>query len=447
MMNRLAVNAFWNHAIALAFMALASCSGSSSGSTQPPVTTPPTGGPVNPVYTLDGVNFSPYYGSQDPSRGAVASEAQVRQRMGIVAGHVRGIRTFGTRNGLEYAGRIAHELGLSATIGAWLGPDPATNAAQVDELVSMANRGEVDVAVVGSEVLYRGDLSVGQLVAIIQDVRSRIPPSIPIGYADVYTEFIRHPSLVAAVDIVMSNHYPYWEGVHVTRAIQELHYQFEQVRVAAGSRDVMISETGWPSAGDAVGSAVPSDANAAAYFLEFVSWARANNVAYQYFEATDEAWKIRDEGPQGAHWGIWDETGDLKPGMEAVFAGVTVVGNWGGSGIPGGPGQPEISLTSIPPRGSTENLRGQGASCGAFAARGSRVHPGRISLVDKAICRAAIYGPPVEWILGGGHHHWGERPRGDRYCRISSASGHSPTDRAGCPLGPSICSSGCAGIG
>src|SRR3954452_6196764 len=62
-------------------------------------------------------------------------------------------------------------------------------------------------------------------------------------------------------------------------------------------------------------AAVPSPANADQYSLQYLTWAGANNIQSFYFEAFDETWKISSEGPQGAHWGIWDTTGLIKSGM------------------------------------------------------------------------------------------------------------------------------------
>jgi GPH family glycoside/pentoside/hexuronide:cation symporter len=88
---------------------------------------------------------------------------------------------------------------------------------------------------------------------------------------------------------------------------------------------VVVAETGWPSAGQAVGAAVPSAANAARYLAEFSAWARTNDVEFFYFAGLDEPWKAQFEGPLGAHWGIHDASGALKPGMSAAL-------NCGGGG-------------------------------------------------------------------------------------------------------------------
>jgi hypothetical protein len=128
---------------------------------------------------------------------------------------------------------------------------------------------------------------------------------------------------------------------------------------AAGGKLVAVSETGWPSCGNTIGRAVPSLENAVLFALNFVSWARANDVPYLYFVAFDEQWKAAYEGPQGPCWGIWDVLGRPKPGMQAIFDGETISDNWSNPDIPGGPGTLAIEFTVVPPYGSVENLAGQ----------------------------------------------------------------------------------------
>ena len=121
---------------------------------------------------------------------------------------------------------------------------------------------------------------------------------------------------------------------------------------------MIVSETGWPSCGTPIGNAVPSPENAGQYFVNVVSWARANDVDIFYFEAFDERWKVRHEGPQGACWGIWDEDGNLKQWMRKTFEGVTIPDNWTNDDIPGGEGRPAIVFTDIPRYGTHDNLKG-----------------------------------------------------------------------------------------
>jgi len=313
--------------------------------------------PAAPAYQVYGFDFSPFTDGQDPNKGSVVSEEQLRQRMMIVAPYTKQIRTFSSTQGFEKAGSVAHDLGLKAVIGAWLGRDMNANEREITSLIAAAKAGDVDLAVVGSEVLLRGDLSEAQLIGYISRVKTAVP-GIPVTTADVYSEILSHPAVVGAVDVVFVNYYPFWEGINVNQAISNVNAWHQQVRAASGGKPVMVSETGWPSAGNQVGGAAPSAENASLYFLNFVSWARATNTSYFYFSALDEGWKAAYEGPQGAHWGVFDKQGAIKPGMQDVFDGKTMPDNWSGNEIIGGVGDPFIGFTHVPKYGSAERLTG-----------------------------------------------------------------------------------------
>jgi exo-beta-1,3-glucanase (GH17 family) len=312
----------------------------------------------NAYFKVAGLNFSPYTDGQDPNLGSYNDEEQLMQRMGIIEPYTKWIRTFGSSNGLEKSGAIARALGLKAALGAWIGKDLTANEQEIENLISSAQAGEADMLIVGSEVLLRGDLSETAIVDYINRVKQAVP-ELPVSYADVYSILLSHPNIVDAVDIILVNYYPYWEGISIEIAVAAIHDWHAQVSAISKGKQIIVSETGWPSGGDIVGNAVPSAENAAFYFLNFVSWAHANSIDFFYFEAFDESWKASYEGPQGAHWGVWDKEGNLKPGMEAVFNGETIQDNWSNGGIPGGSGDPTIEFTYIPPLGSFENLVGQ----------------------------------------------------------------------------------------
>ncbi len=308
------------------------------------------------TYRLHGLDFSPYIDGQNPNYGSYVPVEQLRARMSIIAGNTDWIRTFGCTHGLELSGQVAREFGLQTAIGAWLSSDPNANAEEIANLIVVATAGQADIVIVGSEVLLRDDMSPDELVQQINDVRAQIPPGIPVTTADVYGELLAAPSVMAACDLILVNYYPYWEGIRVDVAMAALHAWHQQVIAAAGGKPVIVSEAGWPSCGNSLGEAVPSPENAAYYFLDFVSWARATGTPYFYFEALDESWKAQYEGPQGACWGLWTKDGLLKPGMQAVFDGETLPNNWT---VPGGPGTPDLVFTYVPPLGSQVNLRGR----------------------------------------------------------------------------------------
>jgi exo-beta-1,3-glucanase (GH17 family) len=279
--------------------------------------------------------------------------------MAVIRPYTEWIRTYRCTDGTEKAGTVAHEFGLKAAIGAWIDDNLGANNLEISNLITAANSGHVDLAIVGSEVLRRGKIEDTRLVDYINYVKQRVPTSVKVTTADIYAEFLAHSVVLEAVDVVLVNYYPYWEGVEVHTAVARLHSSHQQVVAAAGGKPVIVSETGWPSGGNAKFNAVPSIENASYYFLNFVSWARTYNVPYFYFEAFDESWKVIEEGPQGAFWGLWDKNGNLKPGMQDVFDGQTVPDNWSGNEFVGGPGTPAIELAYVPPYGSTDDLAGR----------------------------------------------------------------------------------------
>ena len=310
-------------------------------------------------YKLWGLNFSPYTEpGENPNLnkpGQITLE-EIMARLEAILPYTEWIRTFGCTDDLQPIGAMAHAKGLKTAIGAWLGRNDTENMRQVNTLVKLAEEGHVDIAIVGSEVLLRGDLGEEQLIQYIREVKTRFQAAgirIPVTTADVYGEFLSHPALLPEVDLVFANYYPYWEGKSIQCAMAYLHRWHEQLKAAANGKPIVVSEAGWPSCGNRVGEAVPSPESAADFFLSFVSWAKANAVQYFYFEAYDEPWKsATEEGPQGACWGLWTSDGKLKPGMDRVFMGMTVEDCW--STCPSREpiidffAQPDFYITNIP---------------------------------------------------------------------------------------------------
>ena len=280
-------------------------------------------------YAPYGLAFSPYLPGQDPADGISVTTDQIYSRLGQIAPYITWVGTYGFTGGLENIGPVARQFGLKTAIGIWLGPDDAANQQEIANGIAAANNGYADMLVVGNEVLLRGDLSESQLLAYIAQVHKAVP-QVKITTADTYAVLMQHPNIVAACDVIMVHYYPYRDGKDVNHAIASLDGNDIALRARYPQKDVIVGETGWPSGGGVNGSAVASSGNAAYYFLDFISWARASNRKFFYFEAFDEAWRI-SEDPQGPYWGIWDQNANLKTGMANVFAGETLPNNWSAS--------------------------------------------------------------------------------------------------------------------
>ena len=258
---------------------------------------------------MHGICFSMYEDGQEP--GDTISEAQVERRIKILKPYTKWIRSFSCIEGNEHVPKVASEHGLKTLVGAWLSDDLEKNEEEIEALISLADKGYVDMAAVGNEVLYRNELTLEQLLEYMQRVKKALP-NIPIGYVDAYYEFSRHPELVDASDVILSNCYPYWEGCHIDGALGHMQQMFRQATAAANGKKVIITETGWPSKGGALKGAEASDENAMKYFVNTQQWSKKNDIDIFYFSSFDESWKTGDEGDVGAFWGLWDKNEKLK---------------------------------------------------------------------------------------------------------------------------------------
>lgn len=258
---------------------------------------------------MHGLCFSPYEEGQQP--GDSVSEEQIRRRMKIIQPYTKWIRSFSCTDGNELIPRIAHELGIKTLVGAWLGDDAEINTKEIAGLIKLAKEGYVDLAAVGNEVMYRGDLTEEELLAFMYQVKEAIP-NIPMGYVDAYYEFERRPKITEACDVLFANCYPYWEGCSLEYSLIYMKQMYATAVKAANGKKVIVSETGWTGKGEVLKGAIPSYENAIKYFLNAQSWSAEEEIELFYFSSFDESWKTGAEGDVGASWGLWDKDENLK---------------------------------------------------------------------------------------------------------------------------------------
>jgi len=300
-------------------------------------------------------DFSPYENGQDPNQGMVIGEDQLIQRIGAIAPYANTLRVYSSTNGLEKIAGVARRFGLKVYIGMWLSSDLNANESELAGGIAVAQQVPVDAAIVGSEVLLRGDLTADQLIAYMNRFRAGAP-GILVATADTWNTLLNNPTVVNASDFVFANYFPYWEGKDISIAVATLNGEDIEMQKTFPGKEIDVSETGWPSCGNTVGNAVPSIDNEAFFFVDVLSWAQANQRKVFYFESFDEAWKAKYEGPQGACWGVFDQYGVMKAGMIDVFNGKTIPDNWTCNAPPGGDGTPSLMFTTVPPIGSTDPL-------------------------------------------------------------------------------------------
>lgn len=125
------------------------------------------------------------------------------------------------------------------------------------------NEEAVDAITVGSETLYRGDLTGPQLHKYISVVQKHFP-SLTVGTADSWNKFadgtaddlftVDTPD-TPLVTFVLSNAFAYWQGTEVSQAYKtyfnDMAGALSHIQQVAGDNaykiKVMSGETGWPT--------------------------------------------------------------------------------------------------------------------------------------------------------------------------------------------------------
>lgn len=287
-------------------------------------------------YRISGINIGPYL-YDDPNLGVYIQEADLKRLIEKIAPYTRSIRTFGCQNGLDKAAAIAHDLGLTIASGVWLGKDLEENEKEMTCIINLANSGELlptDLVVIGNETLLRGDLSERELLIYINRFKEEVP-WVPVTSVESWTNIRNYKELISTVDVVSVNMYPYFDNLRVDKAmdslvdwykkfsdfVQEISpsygYTDSNGEMVIVKKDIVITETGWPTCGKNGGT--PEQAF---YFGAFTSFARAWNIKFYWFEAYDEAWKTKYEGEAGGCWGLWDVQGNIKPELNVTFSGI-----------------------------------------------------------------------------------------------------------------------------
>ncbi|RUL74866.1 glycoside hydrolase family 17 [Dyella choica] len=225
------------------------------------------------------------------------------------------VRTYSQGNGLAAVPAIAARYHMQVLMGIWLGGVAKTNEREIEQGIATAkaNPGVIRGVVVGNEVLLRGELSPKRLTEFIQRVRSAVPAAIPVTYADVWENWLRYPQMGSAVDFVTIHILPYWEDnpVAAVDAVHHVEEVYQRMQRMFPGKQVMIGETGWPSAGRLRRSAEPSLVDEAFYLRSFLRYAAEVRMPYNVIEAFDQPWKRALEGTVGGYWGIFDS--DAKP--------------------------------------------------------------------------------------------------------------------------------------
>ncbi len=263
------------------------------------------------------VCYGPFRDGQSPHTGIYPSEQQIQEDLSLVQPLVQAIRTYGTTHILKEIPRIAKEKGIDCLVGAWISRNTADNQNEIQNLIAIAQAGQAQKIAVGNEVLLRGDLTKEELIALIQQVKQAV--SVPVSTGETYQIWLNNPDLAEVCDYLLVHIHPYWDGIPVEKAFEQIKTVYLQLKAIYPNKPIIIGEVGWPSDGQIREQAVPNPVNQRRIIQEVVEWSKANKVELYIFELFDEKWKIADEGPVGAHWGLFFSNRTIKPEIQKII--------------------------------------------------------------------------------------------------------------------------------
>jgi glucan 1,3-beta-glucosidase len=275
-----------------------------------PVALPPA-----PEAKLHCASYTPFRGDQTPfDQALVIPPRQIADDLKQLKPVTDCVRTYAVNQGLDQVVPIAAGLGMKVLLGIWIGREPTDNEAQIKTAIELAHAypGAIRAIIVGNEVLLRGEQTGETLAALAARVRKE--SGLPVTYADVWEYWLRAPqALRDSVDFITIHVLPYWEDqpLPASAGVAHLREIVDKVRAAFPGKQVLVGETGWPSAGRWREDAAPSIVNQARYLRDFLVYAKGADLDYNFIEAFDQPWKRWQEGTAGGYWGIYGE--DRQP--------------------------------------------------------------------------------------------------------------------------------------
>ncbi|EGZ20242.1 glycoside hydrolase family 17-like protein [Phytophthora sojae] len=233
----------------------------------------------------------------DPNHGTGMSASSVQADMQTIAGHgFDSVRTFISKFGNTELGPIIAAAGLKAMLGV---PYPQSDyQEQMAAAIKAAQAGGVYAIMVGNENLAGASSVPGDMISVIQQIKSQVPSGVLVGTVQRNTEVINYQSvsgwseLVSACDLLGVNAHPFFSPNTVAdNAIQVLNNQWQTMVATFGSK-LILTETGWPSSGSLMGN-FGSVEGADTFYNAYQQWSSSMGEKF-YFQMFDTPYRSEE---------------------------------------------------------------------------------------------------------------------------------------------------------
>ncbi|KAJ2809316.1 glycoside hydrolase 3 protein [Coemansia guatemalensis] len=264
------------------------------------------------------------YNAKQLDNGDCPTVNSVRDDLKVLSKYTNEVRIYSVNdcNQGEPVLRAMEGTDWKVQLGLWVGKDDESYNKDKKELLRLAGvfdfKKHVSSVIVGNEAIYREEQTSAQIADKVREVKAALKKidlgDIPVTSSETWPSYDK--TLVDAVDYVNMHAFPFWEGTNIDGAQDKVFEHIYDIQKIAGSKAVVVGETGWPDAGGNFENAKPSLKNEQRYMREFICRANLEKIKYVWFSAFDEAWKpVSNASDVETHWGIMK--GDKSPKFES----------------------------------------------------------------------------------------------------------------------------------
>jgi exo-beta-1,3-glucanase (GH17 family) len=259
-----------------------------------------------------GLAYSPYTDS-----GECKSQDQVTSDFATINAFAQSngdswafVRIYGTDcNQVSTVLKAGADYNLKIFAGIYNIWDDAAFATELKTMISAANGdwSRFNTIAIGNEVVNGGKLAASAVAGKVATAKSTLQAagySGPIVAVDTLVAVIANPVLCDSSDYVAVNAHAFFDAnVVASNAGTWLLEQMQRVSSVCGGKEVVISETGWPTQGSTNGAAVPSIENQKSAIGSIKQTVTSKVV---YLSAFNDMWKTNSADTFNAEqfWGI-----------------------------------------------------------------------------------------------------------------------------------------------
>jgi len=209
------------------------------------------------------------------------------------------IKLFSTADcdALKNAVPAAQAAGVKIWAGVWAVDNAkfGREKAALEAVIRQYGSGWLAGVNVGSESLYRKEISADSLAGYIYDVKGMVQvalgaPQVPVGTADTWTSWVdgANKPVITASDVILMNGFPYWQGSTIEDSLATFQKSIAATQAVIDGKPLIVGETGWPTAGPNFGNAVANRENLQAYWKGVACWLQSQGMSWLWFSAFDE---------------------------------------------------------------------------------------------------------------------------------------------------------------